>query len=337
VARSNPFDPVAQWLEGLTWDGTPRVRRAFHQYLNVVEGNPKHVATISEKFFVACVARALEPGCQVDTVLVLQGPQGVGKTSFVRILGGDFAAETSLDVANKDATMILTGSWLVELNELIAMKRSDVESMRAFITRRVDQFRPPYGRAVEHFPRRCVFIGTTNDDQPLNDPDGHRRYWPVMVGSIDRVALQRDRDQLFAEAVHLYRSGVAWWLSDEEALVAAEEAALFERGTLYGEVIDSWFRSLPAKQRPEYVTVLDISERVLRVVGAQVTTLIKNQIGEALTALGFEKSRRQGGDKLRTYLWKVPAYLLRCEQVKSSSLQKLADASFGLQQPKEEV
>lgn len=223
VARKSAYHPVRDYLKGLTWDQTPRLQLWLAEYLNA-EGPADYLAAVGKRFMVSAVARVMQPGCQADHVITLEGDQGAGKSRTVQILGGEFTTDSLPDLHSKDAAVQLCGVWLVELAELAALRRtSDVEAAKAFITRRVDRYRPPYGRRTVDIARQCVFIATTNEAQYLRDSTGNRRFWPVRCGKVALEALQRDRDQLWAEAVHLYHAGEQWHLTPEEAPLATLE------------------------------------------------------------------------------------------------------------------
>lgn len=307
AARMRPFDPVKKYLEGLKWDEKPRINMLLKDYCGVEYGQSAHVQRISRRFLVGAVARALRPGCQMDTVLLLQGAQGAGKTSFVRALGGPFMAELHMDVSNKDTLQAIAGRWFVELSELAAARKTDVESMRAFITRRVDVLRLPYGRITEEFPRRCVFVGTTNDDEPLSDAHGNRRYWPVTVGTVDVHALERDRDQLFAEAVQAFKAGERWWLDEEEQAAADHEAGLYVQVDAWVEVVRDWLLRIPMESRPKQLSLQAVASKALMLDPNQLTRGAMVRLGFALKRLDFVRI----GDKASgTVMYQVPKYFL---------------------------
>jgi predicted P-loop ATPase len=214
------FDPLRDYLSSLRWDGTERLTGWLTTYMGAPES--AFVNAVSRAWCISAVARGLEPGCQADHVLTLEGPQGAGKSTAARILGGPFTQEHLSDLGNKDAVAELAGSWIVEISELAAMGKSEAESIKAFISRRVDRYRPSYGRHVVEQLRRCVFLATTNEDRYLRDTTGNRRFWPVSVERLDVDALTRDRDQLWAEAVTAYHAGEPWHLTDVDTVSLAE-------------------------------------------------------------------------------------------------------------------
>jgi predicted P-loop ATPase len=238
IARRNGYHPVRDYLEGLpTWDGQRRIGSWLIDYAGVQssDGNPNSYAmAVGEKFLISAVARVMDPGCKADHLLVLEGPQGIGKSSAVRILASDqFFSDQLAELGSKDASMQNRGVWIIELSELGALTRGELEKQKAFLSQQVERFRLPYGHRLVHIPRQCVFIGTTNSDTWLRDETGGRRFWPVRCRQIDIAGLKRDRDQLWAEALHAYRSGVTWWLDDEQLV---KEAAEEQRGRFAEDV-----------------------------------------------------------------------------------------------------
>lgn len=224
VAQEAAYHPVRDYLGSLRWDGGARLRIWLAEYMNA-SGNPEYQATIGMRFLVSAVARILRPGCQADHVIVFEGGQGTGKTSAARVLAvrPEWFAGDLPDIQTKDAPLQLIGRWIIEIAELKAVRNSEVERTKSFITQTVDTFRPPYGRRTAQFPRQCVFIATTNESEYLRDRTGNRRYWPVKCNRIDLTALERDRDQLWAEAVHEFQQGTQWHLTNEEAALATKQ------------------------------------------------------------------------------------------------------------------
>lgn len=318
VALENPYDPVREHLKRLPkWDGEVRLPRLLTRYASA-QGDPEWVALVTRKFFIAAIARAMEPGCQVDNVLVLQGAQGGGKTSLVRVMGGGFHVETSLDLANKDAVMTAAGNWLVELGELASLKKAEVEHVRNFITRREDQIRLPYGRSVKAMPRRCVFIGTTNSRQPLTDPEGNRRYWVVSVGDVDTEALTRDRDQLWAEALHYYRQGEQWHLTREQSIRAAKEAKVYEMEDVSKQEILQWMFN--AKEWPQHINALTVLQKVMQRPVGTIQPHEAAGINRVLGTFGWRKVRLRI-NRVLTYAFEVPP---------KEEVERALDAAYGM-------
>jgi putative DNA primase/helicase len=225
VARDRKRHPVREFLQNakLLWDKRERLSGMFADYFDA-QGDADYLASISRAFLTSAVARTLRPGCKVDTLPVLEGPQGAGKSQSVRVLGSPWVNESLPALSDpKEAALALRGVWFVELSELAAMTRAEVESIKAFISRQVDDIREPYARHTASNPRQCVMVGTTNAATYLRDHTGNRRFWPVRCGSIDLAALERDRLQLFGEAVHAFEAGEQWHLTDEAEALARNE------------------------------------------------------------------------------------------------------------------
>ncbi|MCP3099000.1 virulence-associated E family protein [Myxococcus sp. K15C18031901] len=307
VAKRNSYDPVAEYLGGLVWDGTPRLDELLVTYFGA-RGDARYLRAVGAKFAISAVARALRPGCKVDTVMILEGPQGLRKSTAFRILGGRYFTDAYIDVTNKDSAMLASQYWLIELAELTTFRKSEDQALKAFLTRTEDTYRPPYGRTNVKSPRRCVFVGTTNEDDYLRDPTGHRRFWPVKCSHIDTDALARDRDQIWAEAVARFNQGESWWLTSEEAAGAEQQAAL--RAENYGdsrkEVILKWLLEMPADKRPNDVTILHVGVEAFSLHPAQVDPRISREIGAALKALNFTRGQRRMGDGTRPLVYYIP-------------------------------
>jgi len=211
IAMENSYDPVKDWLESLPpWDKKPRLNTWLRKNFGAVgEGAAadEYFAQVFRKWMVAMVMRVYEPGSKFDWMPIFEGKQGVGKSSFGRLLVGDqFFLDWLPNLTDKDSALGLQGMWGVEMGELSQFRKNELEVIKAFITRTVDKVRPPYGRRMVESARRCVFFGTTNRETYLIDESGNRRFKPLILGRLNFKALERDREQLFAEAKHLYDS-----------------------------------------------------------------------------------------------------------------------------------
>lgn len=226
IACKNAYDPVKSFLDGLpAWDSKARL----DTWLSVnfeAEGHPEYLAQVFRKWMFAMVLRVYEPGAKFDWMPIFEGAQGIGKSSFGRLLVGDkYFLDWLPNLNDKDSALSLQGMWGVEMGELSQFRRNELENIKAFITRTVDKLRPPYGRRLIESPRRCVFFGTTNKDKYLIDETGNRRFKPIIVGNLDFKALRRERVQLFAEAKYLYDQKI----ETPTTLDLTGEARVFEK------------------------------------------------------------------------------------------------------------
>ena len=286
-AHERAFHPVRDYLNQIKWDGVERVSTWLHTYLGA-ELTP-YAAGIGEMFLISMVARIFEPGSKADYMMILEGPQGCRKSTACRILGGRWFSDALPDVRQgKDVAQHLQGKWLIEIAEMSAVSRAEAAALKAFITRDTERYRPSYGRKEIIQPRMCVFIGTTNQKAYLKDETGGRRFWPVTVGVIDTERLARDRDQLFAEAVVLYRQGRAWWPDGnfEQTFIAPQQEARFDRDA-WEDAIVEWMGG-----RDE-VLVKEVAAGALHLDVDRLGRIEQNRITTVLTRLGWQRSEKK--------------------------------------------
>jgi predicted P-loop ATPase len=226
MAKQNAYDPVRNVLDALPeWDRVPRLDTWLASNFEA-KGDPEYLAQVFRKWMVAMVMRVYQPGAKFDWMPIFEGAQGIGKSSFGRLLVGDkYFLDWLPNLNDKDSALSLQGMWGVEMGELSQFRRNELENIKAFITRTVDKLRPPYGRRLIESPRRCVFFGTTNRQTYLTDETGNRRFKPVVVGSLDFEALARDRIQLFAEARALWIEKI----ETERSMELTGKAKIFEK------------------------------------------------------------------------------------------------------------
>lgn len=287
-ARECGFHPVRDYLSGLRWDGVERLETWLNVYLGA-EDTP-YTRAIGRMFMVSAVARILRPGCKVDYMLILEGRQGVRKSTACRILGGEwFGDSLPENVASKDAAAHLRGKWMIEFGEMHALSKSETTALKAFISRQVENYRPSYGRKEVHEPRQCVFIGTTNKAQYLKDETGARRFWPVKVAvgrPVDTDLLTKQRDQLFAEAVHRFGSGEPWWPDQEfeSRYIQPEQEARFEADAWEDAITDF----LVGRTN---VTVLEVARGALSMETAKLGTADQRRVTTILDRLGWQRGK----------------------------------------------
>lgn len=210
ISSENKVHAVREYLSGLTWDGERRLDSWLSDFLGVEKS--EYSMSVGRMWMISAVARIMKPGCQADYMLVLEGAQGIKKSSALQVLAGqDWFCDQLPDLHNKDSQIQLFGSWIVEWAELDAMRRAEITSVKSFITRRVEKLRIPHEKYTIEVPRQCVFAGTTNDRNWLKDETGGRRFWPVWCESVDIDGIKSVRDQLWAEAMALFTDGERWW------------------------------------------------------------------------------------------------------------------------------
>lgn len=231
AAHDRTIHPVRDYLTGLLWDKAPRLDTLLVDYLGA-EDTP-YVRAVTRKTFTAAAARVFDPGCKFDFILVLAGPQGRGKSTLVAKMSRGWYTDSLAGIGTKEAYEGIQGYWLVELGELAAMRKLEIETIKNFISKQVDSYRAAYGRRVEDHPRQCIFIGTTNSTGFLRDDTGNRRFWPVRLGDRAPAKTVWDDltepviDQLWAEAVYRYRDGEALYLPPELTVCAQEQQREF--------------------------------------------------------------------------------------------------------------
>jgi hypothetical protein len=290
IAHDSKFHPVRDYLDDLKWDGTKRIARLFPDYFGA-EDTP-YTRTIGEMFLVSMVARIFKPGCKADHLPVLEGPQGALKSTACAILGGDWFSDNLPDVSNKDASMHLRGKWLIEVAEMHAMSKADATLLKSFISRQEERYRPSYGRNESFEPRQCIFVGTTNKDTYLRDETGGRRFWPVKVGKIDVGTLRRDRDQLFAEAVHQFNNGGHWWPDKdfEREHIMPEQAARYEA--------DAWEENIATFVATLTSTTISEVARGIGIETPRIGTAEQRRIGAALMQLGWQRGKKDSKGRI---------------------------------------
>jgi putative DNA primase/helicase len=296
IAHRNEFSSLTAWLDSLKWDGTARLNAFFHDAY-ACESTDYNEACASV-LFLSAVARAYQPGCQADVMVVLIGAQGIGKSTGFAALCPDPAWFTDdlPDLFDRKAGESLRGKWLIEFSEFTRINRATIETVKGFVTRRSDYYRVPYGRTHKDSPRTCVFIGTTNDDHPLHDRE-NRRFMPVHCGNADLAWIKANRDQLWAEAVSRHRGGEKWWVDDTTLLAeVAEKQEEVRQADFWEEVLSKEIGHLQT-------LTMATAANALKLYNDRMDKSTQTRIGIALKSLGYTRKQIRCG-KERSYEWR---------------------------------
>ena len=249
VASRNAFHPVREYLDGCTWDGVPRVETLLIDYLGAEDN--AYTRAVTRKALAAAVARIYRPGCKFDYMLTLRGRQGLGKSAIIAKLGGDWFSDTFSTMQGKEAYEQVMGVWLMEVGELAGMRKAEAETIKLYISKQTDRFRPAYGRRLQEFPRQCIFIGTTNETQFLRDSTGNRRFWVVDTPNDPPRDMWAELTPetvrlIWGEAVELYRNGEELYLPRELEAVAREVQEAYEEENPKAGIVSEYLdRLLP--------------------------------------------------------------------------------------------
>lgn len=312
VAHERPFHPVREYLAGLRWDGVPRLHRVAAEILGATDALS---GVMMKKTFIAAVERVRRPGCKVETCTVLVGPQGWRKSTLWRVLGGPWFSDTHIDISNKDAFLQLGDAWIIELGEVEKVtSRRGADEIKPFLSSVEDRYVPKYERAVKRRKRGCVFVGTTNEGQFLEDPTGSRRYWCITLGHAANIELLRARvDQLWAEAVAICdacafsdpeRGAALWCLTPEEEGTRARAAVAFEVEDTWRGMVERWTAS---QVRADF-TVEEILTGAIDLPRKDQSLLFQRRVTKILRAMGCSREERRNprtGQKAN--LWFLPS------------------------------
>lgn len=280
-SETNKFHPVREYLRNLQWDGDQRIDFWLTEFLGVPYND--YTSQVGRKWLISAVARVMRPGCKADHMLLLEGPQGIGKSTVLKELASEqWFTDQMPDIDTKDAQLQTIGSWIIEWGELDVLNRAESNAVKAFLTRTSERFRRPYGKNVEEFPRQCVFAGTSNKDEHFEDETGNRRFWPVFCTRADFQGVAKMRDQLWAEAYQMYMDGHRWWLDSADVIEQAKtEQAQRVR-------LDPWHQKIAdLTAMISEVAVEEVLEK-LDIHKAQWNQSMRQRVGKTLRGLGFE-------------------------------------------------
>ena len=306
VLTRNRVHPIRDYLNGLTWDGTPRLETLIIDYLGAEDTELNRAMT--RKHFAAAVARVMNPGCKYDYCLIITGAEGIGKSTLFAVMGGEWFNDSLVTMEGKSGMEQARGGWVIELPELGSIKRSDVEQVKAYISRQDDTYRPAYGTVVEKHPRQCVFCGTTNETFFLKGDTGNRRFWVMAVNPDNRVHedvkadLMAERDQIWAEAVEVWRKGEKLYLPTYLEKEARKRQAEFN-DEADDPMRDMLLAYLEMKLPPEWNT-WDLKRRRAYITDPDPLDATGTETRERVCAAEFicERLGRDMGDKEYKYL-----------------------------------
>lgn len=300
VAEHNKFNPVKDALEALEWDGVSRIYGDgentlpfFAEYFGAE--NTEINKLFGEKWIIGAIARAMHPGCKMDTMIVLEGPQGLQKSTALQVLSDGlipnvFTDEMS-DPNSKDAGLQMQGRWIIEIAELDSFSRATVTGIKSWLARSTDRFRRPYGKVVEEFPRACVMAGTVNplgNAGYLKDPTGGRRFWPIETTYIDILRLKIDAKQIWAEGLHLYRQGVNWWLSKDQDKLAGDAQKRRYEDDPWSERIDGYCAG------KDEITLQGIMSHCLEIPPERQNVLVTRRVTSHMVRRKWDRHEEDG-------------------------------------------
>lgn len=304
VASRNKHHPVREWLQSLGWDGQDRLSCWLSDCLGVA--NTEYASLVGTLWMRQAVNRILHPGCKGDYVLILEGTQGLMKSSALRVLGGEWFSDAPLDLNSKDAFMSISGAWIYEIAELDAFNRTEATRIKAFITQAQDRYRPPYGSRMINQPRQVVFAATTNNYEYHKDPTGNRRFWSVLCTRVRLDLVKQMREQLFAQAVYEVLAGESVYPTrEQETRLIAPEQQMREIVDPWHETIAVWLDE-PERAVRDRFTSADIltgaiKMEISKIDGQRSAT---TRVGSIMTRLGWKKVRESSGP--RTYFYVRP-------------------------------
>lgn len=298
-AYQNQRNELQEYLNSIKWDQINRLEDFFVDYCGAEKN--EYTKRVGVNFFVSLVARVLNPGCKADCMVILEGPQGLGKTKLLEILGGKYYSENTAEFGSKDFYQNLDGSWIIEIAELDTFRKAGANTIKRVISARVDKYRPAFERYVQENKRQCIFVGTTNQGQYLSDSTGARRFWPIECnGDIDIETLKANRDLLFAEAVYLYNQGQNYWEVPEDLAREIQESK--EDTDPWEEVILDWLK-IDSKVQ---FTTQNVMSDCLRIDVDKQNKNQKNRVSSILRKFNFKNKPvwiDENGTKKQKKFW----------------------------------
>lgn len=299
MSKRHAYHPVKQYIEKEPWDGNQRLATWLVEAVGCE--NNVYTRQAGEKFLIAAVNRVYNPGCKFDHMMILEGDQGIGKSTLIEELAGEFYLDTNFDQKDKDLIDSICQSMIVEVSELSGMSKKDIEWVRGFISRKVDRVRLPYASRAKDFKRKCVFIGTHNpsgNNSYLKDDTGNRRYWCVECKKIDIEYMKKNKNQLWAEALHKYKQKEIYYINDPDAIEIMK--AMHSERELESPTelkIKRWLENYQQKE----VDMMDIIEQCLKINTdgkfPRDLLYVSTPIGVIMKKLGWKKGKNENRSK----------------------------------------
>ena len=298
AADDHRYHEVRDYLGGLKWDGKPRIDSWLFAYLGAKHS--EYTKAVGTKWLVGAVARAYRAGVKMDNVLILEGSQGLGKSTTLKVLFRPWFTDAAFELGTPDGYQIMRGMWCVELAELDGFNRAEASRSKAFFTRTEDRYRNPYGRKPVNIQRTGVFAGSVNHGTYLKDDSGNRRYWPVTVGvgKVNMDDLVTDRDQIWAEAVQLYQQGVEWWVRASDSAIYEQEQDARYIGDAWESIIKQWLET-PDKGgiKPQKVRLDQVMQGALHLDKSKLTPPEQQRVGRIMARIGWPRDRSTTGQR----------------------------------------
>jgi len=295
AAEKFRYHPVRDYLKSLEWDGKKRLDTWLHDFAGVDDN--LYTRAVSRKVLTGAVARVFNPGVKFDSMLVLEGEQGIGKSTLIAILGGKWYGDIGITDSDKDTIDAMRGNWIIEVSEMVCSRKVDTDKLKSFLSKTTDRVRLAYRRNAEDYPRQSVFIGTINPEEGggyLKDTTGNRRFWPVVCKKVDFSGLKENRDQLWAEAVSRYFKGERLYLGDDVIKMANYETEKRRQRDPWIEPIADWLcRTDPEIGSPRsVVTGREILEECIGISISRTTQRELTRVAQIMVKeLGWEKGK----------------------------------------------
>lgn len=299
IARADTRNEPLDWLKALKWDGVDRISAFFPFYYGT--DDDEYHRDVGRYLWAGLARRLMEPGCQLNSMVVLQGPQGRFKSTSLAIIGGKWYAVSANEIGTTNFVQSMMGKLILEIGELSSFKKSHIETIKNTLSASVDRVRLPYAEDMVDYPRTCVLAGTTNEQEFLADQTGARRFYPITIESCNIQKLRSDRDQLFAQAYHIAQTNENWWIVKNEAAEQAQEARRLSDP--WEELISQHSIESAGINISDGFKTTDISSKILHIDHSKVDRVCQMRIADCLRRAGFKKVVKKNKSRLSTKIW----------------------------------